>query len=620
MIVRFILIFLPFFAFCQTAKERETIVSKYDYKKSLELIVSLKKKSLIEKDETLAFLERNPSSNDVDRFLKRLYDGQPIFYSTDNSGSSSTISTIKLYPGNSLGLSVTGLGMTGGVWDGGKVRNTHVELTGKITLSDDATALSPHATHVSGTIIASGISPSRRGIAYQASLKTYDWDSDEVEMAQFGSEGYLVSNHSYGYEATSMPTWLFGSYDSSAIDVDNISNTYPYYQIVKSAGNSRNDFDIAQVAEKSGYDLLGGAANAKNIITVAAVHEVSSYLDETSVLMSDFSNFGPTDDGRIKPDISAKGVDVNSTVSSSNNAYDIYSGTSMASPAISGMILLLQKHFNNLHPSTYMLSSTVRGLICHSAREAGMAPGPDYEFGWGLANAELAANIISNSGTSSLIEEDTLSNNQTFIKNITINSSQKLIVTICWTDPTGIGNIVGQIDNRTPRLVNNLDLKVIKDNVIYYPWKLDVENPAFPATNTSDNDVDNIEKVEIENASPGTYTIQVNHKGNLKNGLPQVFSLIASSINGNGLNVNSVDFNNSIFIYPNPAKNILNYQIKDVVDIDKITINDITGKAVFTTNVNIYDNSIDISSLSSGIYFVNFKSENQTITKKFIKE
>jgi hypothetical protein len=56
--------------------------------------------------------------------------------------------------------------------------------------------------------------------------------------------------------------------------------------------------------------------------------------------------------------------------------------------------------------------------------------------------------------------------------------------------------------------------------------EVDVANPQSPATNNSDNEVDNIEKVFIENAEPGTYTIQVTHKGALLNGI-QEFSLIA---------------------------------------------------------------------------------------------
>ncbi|HPW98766.1 MAG TPA: S8/S53 family peptidase, partial [Flavobacterium sp.] len=379
-----------------------------------------------------------------------------------------------------------------------------------------------------------------------------------------------------------------------------------------------DDFTIEQVGNKGGYDLLTGKSNSKNAIVVAAVYEVDNYIDATSVEMSSFSNYGPTDDGRIKPDISAKGVGVSSCTSISNNSYDTYQGTSMATPAISGMILMLQKHYNNLNPSTFMRASTVRGLICHSAKEAGYEPGPDYEYGWGLADAEAAANIITNKNTSTILQENTLINNQVFTKLITLDTAQKLTATICWTDPTGSSNGAAE-DNRTPRLRNNLDLKILKNGSVYYPWKLDVEEPYTGATNFADNDVDNIEKVEIENAQPGVYTIQVSHKATLTGG-SQVFSLIANGSTGINLNTSNYDFDKNVFIYPNPTTNTLNYSINDAISIDSIRINDVSGKAINNFKADLNHNNIDVSNLSSGIYFVTFVSEQSSVTKKFVKQ
>jgi hypothetical protein len=550
--------------------------------------------------------------------LQRIYDNEPIFFTTYNSGSSVTISTNKMYPSGSLGLSVTGAGMTAGIWDGGKVRNTHQEFGGnKITLGDDASALSPHATHVTGTVVGTGLNALSKGIAYQGLARTFDWTSDFTELAVFAGEGYLVSNHSYGYVSSNLALWRFGSYDSSAVQADNFASTFPYFQIVKAAGNDRNNSDFPQIFIKGGYDLLTGMSNSKNVLTVAAVEEVPNYLNSDSVIMSSFSNWGPSDDGRIKPDISAKGVGVFSPISSSNNAYDTYQGTSMSSPAITGMILLLQKHYNNLN-SSYMRSSSVRGLICHSAKEAGLNLGPDYEFGWGLANAELSANIISNRNLSTLLEENTLANSETFTKQIVINATQNFAVTICWTDPAGTANTSGTEDIRTARLKNNLDLKILKDGNVYYPWKLDPEDPSGAATNISDNDIDNIEKVQIYNAQPGVYTIQVTHKGVLTGGA-QVFSLIGSGDVGISLNNNDYVFDNSVFIYPNPATTVLNYNVTANTTITAISIHDISGKVVFS-NANLISNTIDIASLSSGVYFVTFQSDKNSVTKKFIKE
>lgn len=617
--VFFLLLLSPFFIVAQTTVERKKISDSYNK----ELFSKLKNDAIsYEKQQTDSIALYKKQHNFVDsekKSLQKIENGLPIFYTTYNQGSSHTIGTDKMYPNGSLGLNVTGEGMTAGVWDGGKVRTTHVEFAGnKVTLGDDAVSFNNHSTHVTGTIVALGVSSLRRGIAYGAHANTYDWDSDYSEMLDFGSAGFLTSNHSYGYVATSLPISKFGSYDVSSIEVDNVSNANPYYQIVIAAGNDRDDFTIDQVGNKGGYDLLTGKSNAKNAIVVAAVNQVDNYFDSSSVEMSTFSNFGPTDDGRIKPDISAKGVGVSSTISTSNIAYDTYQGTSMATPAITGMILLLQKHFSDMNFSSYMRASTVRGLICHSAKEAGFYPGPDYEYGWGLANAEAAANIITNKNISTVLEENTLTNNQIFTKQITLDSAQKLSATICWTDPTGASNGTAE-DNRTPRLKNNLDLKILKNGQVYFPWKLNVEDVAAPATNDSDNNVDNIEKVEIENAQPGVYTIQVSHKATLTGG-SQVFSLIANGSTGINLNTSNYDFDKNVFIYPNPTTNTLNYSINDAISIDSIRINDVSGKAINNFKADLNHNDIDVSNLSSGIYFVTFVSEQSSVTKKFVKQ
>lgn len=616
---KLLLLFLPFLAFSQSAEDRAKIVSSYDANAVSKFISDAKIENDLQK-KLIANYKLSHKVVETENFsLQRIYDNEPIFFTTDNAGSSTTIAANKLYPGGSLGLSVTGAGMTAGVWDGGKVRDVHQEFGGgKITLGDDNTALNSHATHVTGTIVSTGLNPLSKGIAYQGMARTFDWTSDFTEMAVFAGEGYLTSNHSYGYVSSNLALWRFGSYDSQAIQADSFSNTFPYYQIVKAAGNDRNNTDFPQIFIKAGYDLLTGMSNSKNAIVVAAVNEVPNYVNAESVVMSAFSNWGPTDDGRIKPDIAAKGVEVFSTNSSGNNAYLTNTGTSMAAPAITGMILLLQKHYNNLNAS-YMRASSVRGLICHSAKEAGLNIGPDYEFGWGLADTEAAANIITNRNVTTLLEENTLTSNQTFTKQVSISATQNLAVTICWTDPAGNGNISGDEDNRSPRLKNNLDLKILKDGNTYYPWKLDPDDPSGAATNISDNNADNIEKVQITNAEPGVYTIQVTHKATLIGG-SQIFSLIG---NGNvGLTLDNEDYvyDNSIFIYPNPANNVLNYNVKNGVELSSINIHDISGKQVFANGNANGTSTIDIAALSSGVYFVTFQSDKNSVTKKFIKQ
>jgi len=127
--------------------------------------------------------------------------GIPIFEKTHNSGASRTVGVNELRTGGSLGLNLTGSNMRVGVWDGGRVKNDHVELTGRITVIDGSSDLSTHATHVTGTILASGINASAKGMAPNATAFSYDFSNDLTEMiavAKPDQTTLLFSNHSYG--------------------------------------------------------------------------------------------------------------------------------------------------------------------------------------------------------------------------------------------------------------------------------------------------------------------------------------------------------------------------------------------------------------------------------------
>src|SRR5262249_32640354 len=137
------------------------------------------------------------------------------------------------------------------------------------------------------------------------------------------------------------------------------------------------------------FDCLASYTCAKNILTVGAVTKINNndnlnngWTQVSDVQLASFSGCGPTDDGRIKPDVVGCGVFIFSSISDSAKAYGYLSGTSMATPNVSGSLLLVQQHFNNLK-GRFMRSSTLKGLAIHTADEAGNA-GPDYSFGWGL--------------------------------------------------------------------------------------------------------------------------------------------------------------------------------------------------------------------------------------------
>jgi PKD repeat protein len=463
--------------------------------------------------------------------------GNPQYYATDNADAAATISTKKVHPGGSAGLSLTGSGITVREWDGGSILATHQEFDARVT-NVDAVETHYHSTHVAGTIMASGVVANAKGMAYQASLRAFDWNSDLAEMATEGATGALISNHSYGYvRGWSNGTWygdtnissdedyLFGFYDAETRQWDQVANNAPYFLICKSAGNDRGNSGSGHPADGP-YDCIGQQGIAKNILTVGAVNDIPlGYSVPTDVVMSSFSSWGPADDGRIKPDIVANGVNIYSTYNTNNTSYESLSGTSMATPSAAGSLALLQQHYHNLK-GAYMLSSTLKALVIHTADEAGTNMGPDYVFGWGLMNTERAAAKITEDSSTDVISEQSLANGGSYTKDIVAVGGIPLKVTIVWNDPAGTPT-AASLDPITPMLVNDLDLKITQSATTFYPWKLDRNNPANEATNAAENNVDNVEVVYIASPVAGaTYTLTVDHDGTLAS--PQSFSMIIS--------------------------------------------------------------------------------------------
>lgn len=628
-----LILLLPFFVFSQSAAERIKIASFSNQEGNQVLAIELKAEETQRKFRLANYLKNNPGLSRVVptegigkiELLDILPDGQKIYAKTSNEGAAITARTRSLYNGGSLGLNIQGQDMIAGVWDAGSARSTHREFvvggTSKIFVMDGSEAEN-HATHVAGTIAAQGIQSNVRGIAFNSSINSFDWTNDISEMLNESSEGLLVSNHSYSIGALSNK-WFYGAYDSRARQIDQMCYNNPYYLPVIAAGNDRGGAEApasAQNAEKGGYDLIFGQANAKNVLTVAAVYQFSNFSEPTELAMSGFSSWGPSDDGRIKPEISMKGVSVRSTMATTDSSYGISSGTSMAAPGITGVVVLLQQYYHQLY-NNYMKSASVKGLILHTADEAGYDLGPDYRFGWGLVNAEKAAKTIRDKDLSmnrTVIEELDLSNGSSYSKLISANGTFPLQVSISWTDPEASTQNNGTTDPATKYLVNDLDVKVTSSNgTVFYPWKLQgMDLPNEAATNDSTNDVDNFERVDIDNPS-GQYTVTVTHKGNLKSKLPQPFSLIITSDNLSSLNVKDQELGSAkIEIYPNPASMDLN--VKSDKKITGYKIIDITGRIIKVGKPN---GKIDVSQLAKGDYVIILNDEaNSFYSYKFIKQ
>ncbi len=513
--------------------------------------------------------------------LQRFEKDMPVYYTTHNLNAAKTISVNDVWEATGNYLPLTGYGVTVGVWDGSFVRHSHETFAsdgaGRIINGDQSVNVSDHPTHITATIIGGRTKTESRGMAPASKAVVFDFDNDLSEMAAEALNGLQVSNHSYGtfcgwhYNSLeNMWYWYgdvhiseeedykFGWYSQTSADLDFLAYNAPQYLMVKSAGNERNDAPSYQPVSHyfwdgnwilsnqihqpdgglSGYETLAPMALAKNILTVGAIEDIpEGYQSPEDVIMTAFSSWGPTDDGRIKPDVVANGSDLLSALSDDDVSYGSFSGTSMATASVSGSVALLYELNNKLLPGCRMKSASVKALIMHTADACGPYPGPDYRYGWGLVNIKKAADLLVNNwsnGGQSLIESVLTESTQKQFRLTVLEGTENFKVTLCWTDPPGEA-MPYELNPNQPVLVNDLDVKVNKvgDSNTFYPWKL---NPADPdmAAFKGDNDRDNVEQVELIAPDAGSYLITVSHKANLE-GAIQPFSLVMTGMASDSL-------------------------------------------------------------------------------------
>ncbi len=500
--------------------------------------------------------------------LQGIVDGMPLYYITLNARAAKSTRTdlVQQRIGGGGGIVI-------GVWDGGNVRATHQELAGRVTLMEKIDRRpNDHATIVGGSLIAAGVRPEARGMAYEARLASYDWSDALAEGARAASDGLLLTNHSWGYARGwgmggllgDQITWYgdvaisrredyrFGFYSDDTRDWDELACAAPYYLIVAAASNDRNNrqppgtehryYDSRTRSWKwgtdardpdggtGGYDCLpDGKPVTKNLLVVGAAKTVHDYSGPADVRMTVFSSWGPTDDGRIKPDIVGDGEMVYSCNAKSDSSYSTSSGTSLASTNVCGSLALLQDFYLDYHGGGPLRAATLKALVLHTAREAGDHPGPDYSFGWGLLDTYAAYELLRadiDGGRRGLINELTIEEGRPLTLYYECDGTvSELRATICWHDPPGTPPRPA-LDPPDIMLVNDLDLRVTTKKDEYEPWIL---NPHYPwhGAAKGDNYRDNVEQVHIAHPGAGMYAVTIDHKGSLEGG-SQDFSLIVS--------------------------------------------------------------------------------------------
>ena len=504
-------------------------------------------------------------------------NARPFLYQTHNREAAASAGISILHKSDGAGFSLTGANQRIGLWDAGHPRPTHIELNGRVQVSDAFSIEHSHSTHVGGTLAAAGDWFEAKGMAPEALLESHDWNNDVSEMAASALGGILVSNHSYGQPLGWTPNirgnglwgWmgdtsisktedvLFGYYSEEASLWDEVAQNAPYLVIVKSAGNERERqgpldgephyvFDGGWILETDvrqrdggddGYDSIGDAGVAKNVLTIGAVEDIPWRAENPEdIVMTSFSGWGPVDDGRIKPDLVANGTELMSAKNGSDDAYGTSTGTSMSTPVVSGAVALLQELYAREYAGAKPLSSTIRALLIHTADEAGISPGPDYRFGWGHLNADRAARHLRQTSISdksaapirpydTFMMESVLTQGSVYEFEWSINSASTQHASLAWIDPASeFQNPI--LNDETPRLTHDLNLEIIGPDGLHLPWVLDPRAPSKPATRGV-NIRDNIEQVVFD-AEPGVYTVRVSAPQQLSTP-DQPFSLILGS-------------------------------------------------------------------------------------------
>lgn len=352
-----------------------------------------------------------------------------------------------------------------------------------------------HGTHVAGTVGASGLNdPRLKGMAPAAQIISMPFTSVTAGIAanlnSKQNERVDVAQNSWTAAVSEDfgNCSLFGSYSSFDREMDRIvyNEKHP---IVFAAGNER-DSNGCLIPARAGYYSIPPPVSAKNLITVGAVDRGNA--------ISEFSSFGPTRDGRVKPDIVALGVEVLST--SVRNGTATLSGTSMSAPAISGLSALLIDRFRS-RSGAAPAPELLRALLLNTANDLGN-PGPDYSYGYGIAQGVKALRSIDDSQWRTA----NVASGETREFEIQVDGGRPALrVMLAWTDiPAPAG--------RTRQLMNDLDLKLIgPDAKEYLPFVLDPTQPQLDAK-PGENTIDNVEQVAVAQPAAGTWKVVVRAK------------------------------------------------------------------------------------------------------------
>ncbi len=383
-----------------------------------------------------------------------------------------------------------GSGVTVGIGDNSNA-SQHIDIVNRL-LVRTSTGVVNHGTHVTGTVGGAGtVHPLYRGMA-PATRLIGQLFSDVITHTPIYIHDYgmVLTNNSYfsgavGCTGSSVYNFLSRYVDSQLYVTPSILHVF-------AVGNDGlytcGTFPTSYGTVKSGFQC------AKNVLTVGAI-------DNSTNLVLPGSSKGPVEDGRIKPEILAGGLSIISTIP--GNVYTPISGTSMASPTVTGALALLYERYRQLHGGNNPDGALIKALITNSAEDIGTT-GPDYACGFGMMNARRAVENMENNR----YQQGTIIQGDSQTVTITgVPAGAQLKVMLYWADKAA--NTAA-----ATALVNDLDLTVVEPGpgTVHRPLILNPISVTSIAQEGRDS-INNIEQVMMVAPSSGNYTVGI--KGRL---------------------------------------------------------------------------------------------------------
>jgi len=420
------------------------------------------------------------------------------------------------------GLGLLGDGVTIGVGDLSSGQ-WHVDTRDRV-VNYNPSRYANHGQHTNGTVAGAGtMDPRGEGFAPHALLVDEIFDLIwQRTGALYSAYNMTITSNSYANDVGKCS--YTGVYDVYAKAFDSIALAYPDVLHVFAAGN---DGKMTCAPFPTSYKTVaGGYQSGKNSLVVGNVNKYGVAFVESSR--------GPLLDGRLKPEICAIGTTVYST--KGNDQYMSATGTSMACPQIAGTAGLLQEAYKRKHAGAYPSSALQKALLMNGATDMGN-PGPDFTYGFGIANVLRSAAMIDSNWIYSGTIANGASQNPRSIQ-VPPNTGQ-LKVMLYWHDLPASPSSASQ-------LINDLDLKVTDASAItHLPLVLDpsptaVANPAVQGADHRNN----VEQVVIDHPQAGSYLVNV--AGYSVPSGPQAYTLVYDLV-PTGINITTPNAGDAYF-------------------------------------------------------------------------